>query len=57
VIPLYDVAVTLKVKGPVQSLRLVPEGTALTFSQEGDLVSFVVPKVAGHTMVEAVCGS
>lgn len=55
--PLHDVAVKVRLDSPVQFVRLAPEGDTLDFdsqdfdSQDG-AVSFVVPRVLGHQMVE-----
>ena len=49
---LRDVAVTLSASGALRSVRLVPSGEELAFSVENDRISFVVPSVTGHQMVE-----
>lgn len=52
VIPLFDVEVKLRVEQPVQTVRLVPESRDLEFVSEEGAVSFVVPRVYIHQMVE-----
>ena len=52
VVPLYGVSVSLRVDAPVTSVALVPQGEALTFHQSEGRVTFTVPKVEGHQMVE-----
>ena len=53
-IPLHDVKVKLRPldAAEVTSVRLVPEGEALPFDRDGDVVCFSVPRVVGHAMVE-----
>ena len=52
VVPLYDVAVSVKVAQPVTSVNLVPQNTALPFRVDAGRVVFIVPKVEGHQMIE-----
>lgn len=52
VVPLYDVPVSLRVGGDVASVTCVPDGVALDFEVKEGRVTFVVPKVVGHQMVE-----
>lgn len=52
VIPLYDIPCKVRLKEPVKSVRVVPEGRELQFSQDEKEVTFVVPKVEGHCMIE-----
>ena len=51
-VPLHGVAVTLAVPAEVKSVRLVPQGEALRFSEEGGRVTFEVPEVTGQQMIE-----
>ncbi len=51
-VPIFDVPVTVHVKEEIRAVRIVPEGMELPFAKAGDQVSFVVPKVHCHTMVE-----
>ncbi len=51
VLPIYGVECRIVAPG-ASSVRLVPEGEALPFSLEGGRVSFTVPVVRGHAMVE-----
>jgi hypothetical protein len=52
VIPLYNVAVSVRAPKPAVAVRLAPEGTALPFKQANGRLEFVVPQVNGHQMVE-----
>ena len=45
IIPVFDTSVSVKTEGEVKSVRLVPEGTPLSFKQENGRVSFTVPKI------------
>jgi hypothetical protein len=51
-VTLHDIAVTLRPSGTVTTVKLVPEGTALRFTQSGSDIGFTVPAVRGHQMVE-----
>jgi hypothetical protein len=51
-VTLKDVEVALVLQSPVREVDLVPEGEALLFEVEGDILHFVVPRLAGHQMVE-----
>lgn len=51
-VTLRDVAVSLEATGRVKAVRLVPDGTALDFAESAGRVSFTVPEVTGHAMVE-----
>jgi hypothetical protein len=35
-----------------KTVRLVPDGAALEFARDGGHVTFTVPRVEGHQMVE-----
>ncbi len=53
VIPLYDVAIEVKVDRPVSYIHCVPQHCVLPFRQNGDdIVKFVVPEINGHLMLE-----
>ena len=52
VIPLYDVALSVRVPAGVQRIATAPAGEALPFTIEGDRVKFIVPAIVGHQMVE-----
>ena len=52
VIPLYNVEVSLRLPGPVSTVRCVPDGATLDFAAEVGRVNFSVPAVVGHQMVE-----
>ena len=51
VIPVYKIGLTLNLPKKVTDVRLVPEGEALRFEQ-GDALTFVLPRLEGHQMVE-----
>ena len=53
-IPLYNVAVSVPATGPA-TVRLVPEGTEITSTFETGRLSFTVPEIRGHRMVEIGC--
>ena len=52
VLPLYDVPVSLRLPGPVSGVRCVPDGEALSFGEAMGRLSFTVPKLVGHQIVE-----
>ncbi len=52
VIPLHELSVSVKVPEQVRSVRCVPGGQELAFSQEGGRVDFLLPRLEGHEMVE-----
>ena len=52
VLPLYDVAVSLRSPGPVTGVRSVPEGDPLPFKEVDGRLNFILPKLEGHQMVE-----
>ena len=52
VLPLYDVAVSLRTPGAVASVRCVPEGETIGYTEEGGRLNFTLPKLEGHQMVE-----
>jgi hypothetical protein len=51
-ITLSDIAVDLAPKGAVAAVRLVPEGTTLPHDLKDGRLTFTVPQVRGHQMVE-----
>jgi hypothetical protein len=51
-ITLSDIAVGIRANGQVATVTLVPENKTLQFKVSGDEVSFTVPAVRGHQMVE-----
>jgi len=51
-ITLADIDVRLRPIGTVDTVRLVPEGEPLTFERDGDDITFRVPRLRGHGMVE-----
>jgi hypothetical protein len=51
-VPLYDTKVSVRARGIVKSVRLVPSGDALEFVEANDRVDFVVPEFTGHQMIE-----
>ena len=54
VTPLYDVAVSIQVTQPVKNVSLVPQHTALPFTCNAGRVTFTVPKIEGHQMIELI---
>jgi hypothetical protein len=52
VLPLYGLNVSVKVPGPVKSVRRVPDGEALEHREENGRVDFLLPRLDGHAMVE-----
>ncbi len=56
VVPVSDIALSLKLPGEVASVRCVPDGEILAFDAEMGRLSFTVPKLNGHQMVEIVLG-
>ncbi len=52
VVPLHEVAVKLRLDRPIKSVRLVPENTDLEFTTEAETVTFTIPRVTIHQMVE-----
>jgi len=51
VIPVDDVGVSLRVRGRVRAVTVVPQGTALPFEQQGERVHCVLPRLEGHQML------
>ncbi len=51
VVPLHDVAVSLKAPRPVRRVATAPEGEALASTEVDGRVVFTVPKVHGHQMI------
>jgi hypothetical protein len=52
VVPVYDVEVSVRTGVPVAGVSCVPQGEALPFSEREGLVTFTVPRLDGHQMVE-----
>lgn len=52
IVTLNDVAVRLESQKPPRSVQLVPERLRLSFSYDDGGISFVVPRVTGHQIVE-----
>lgn len=55
-ITLNDIKVELTATGPARSIKLVPEGLAMPFEQSANNITFTVPCVRGHQMVEVNYG-
>jgi hypothetical protein len=53
-VTLTDIEVSVAVDSPARAVRLVPEKRDLTFKQAGGRVSFTVPAMRGHAMIEIV---
>lgn len=52
VIPLHDVTVSVRVPKKVESVRCVPQGEALPFEAGDGVVTWRLPRLVGHQMVE-----
>ena len=52
VIPIYELGVSLRASRKVKGVTCVPEGVSLPFEQDGGRVTFTLPKLVGHQMVE-----
>ena len=52
VIPLHDLAVSVEPGRKVKTVRRVPEGEALGFTQNAGRVEFTLPRLVGHQMIE-----
>ena len=51
-VPLHDVEVEITLPETVRDVRLVPEGTSLAFTVDGDVLRFAIPCVKCHQAVE-----
>jgi hypothetical protein len=51
-VPLHDTSVKLRVARTVKSVKLVPSGDAIDFSEKAGLVEFTVPEFTAHQMIE-----
>jgi hypothetical protein len=52
VVSLYNMPVAVRADKPVQRVALVPQGEPLDFAVDGGYVTFIVPEIVGHQMVE-----
>ena len=52
IVPLNDVKCTVRLNKPVESVKLVPENQQLPFEIAENAVSFTVPQVMCHQMIE-----
>lgn len=52
VIPLYDLTITVRPPRPIRSATLVPESESLPIESTDGAVSFNVPRLVGHQMIE-----
>ncbi|TWU42389.1 alpha-amylase family protein [Novipirellula artificiosorum] len=52
IVPLFDLAVSVRADRPITQARLVPEETVIDLRFENGRYHFVVPKVQGHQMIE-----
>ncbi len=55
IIPLHNVAVSVEVEQPIKSVRSVPDGVDLDFSQSDNRVEFTLPELECHQMIELQC--
>ncbi|WDR02573.1 beta-galactosidase trimerization domain-containing protein [Devosia algicola] len=51
-VTLHDIAVSMHVDGKVAEVKIVPDNTVLAHDLKGDILSFKVPEVRGHQMIE-----
>lgn len=56
ILPVYDTEVTLRLREPIARAVLVPEGTPIPLSKEGDLYRMTVPKIECHRMIALEIG-
>ncbi len=47
-----DIDVSVAIRGKAKAVTLVPEGKSLKFQQKAGRVTFTVPELIGHRMVE-----
>ena len=52
VVPLYNVPVAVRADKPVQRVTLVPQSELVDFTVDNGYVTFTVPEIVGHQMVE-----
>jgi hypothetical protein len=52
IIPLYNIDVKLNTASEIKSVRLVPSGKEIEFTKGDSSISFTVPEIRGHQMVE-----
>ncbi|PYE23451.1 hypothetical protein C8J32_10782 [Rhizobium sp. PP-CC-3A-592] len=50
--PLFDIAVSLNTARPVFTVRSVPAGDDLSFTEADGTVHFTLPRMDGHAMIE-----
>lgn len=55
-IPIFDVPVSVQVPNEIVSVRIVPEGVELPFEKVEDRITFTVPCIFCHAMIE-ICYS
>lgn len=51
-IPLHDLTFSIKTLQPVKRVRVVPDDIDLPFIHDQGRISFTVPKIVGHVMIE-----
>lgn len=54
-LPLHDIPVSVSLPQPVQNVRCVPEGDVLAFNQKEGRVTFTLPRLECHQMIELQC--
>lgn len=52
ILPIRDVACSVKLKENIQEAKLVPSGAVIPFEQDGEQVRFKIPQLECHQMVE-----
>ena len=52
VFPLYNIPVSLNIKGRLKSVQSVPDQKAIPFERIDGRLQFIVPEIVGHHMIE-----
>ncbi|HDZ22237.1 hypothetical protein LCGC14_0450020 [marine sediment metagenome] len=52
VIPLHDLTLSIKAPKKLKSVRCVPDGAELAFTQHDGRINFTLPKLEGHQIIE-----
>jgi len=55
-VPLHDLTCSVLTPDPVATVRLVPENIELPFTLANGRITFTIPKIVGHAMVELAKG-
>jgi len=54
VIPVYNIPISLRAGQPIQAIQLAPSGETINFEVIDNRVTFTVPVVHGHQMIEII---